>query len=276
MPYRTGKNDPAHRIVHRRLHRPLHSRHAASPGGEPGPDPGGSALRQGTLMCGSQARLRRSLLSCGKGHWTSCRSMRRSAVFWIWPSSTRITAWQLSRPSWRPREPSDNWVGRWSSFTPADLERSRHHVSGRLADCASRLATLAGNCRALGVTIAVASPLPHLIGGHPDEFKAILDSLDPSVKVCLDTGHTALGGHWRRFVEVSGARLEHLHAHDNQGYWDDHLPPGDGSIDWAHVRGTFENAGFSGWVMLALACPGSDPDGYSLRAAERTAELLGA
>lgn len=158
---------------------------------------------------------------------------------------------------------------------PSDLERSRHHAPHRLADCARSLATLAENCGSFGVTIAVESPLPHLIGGHPEEFATILDSLDPSVKVCLDTGHTALGGHWRRFVEVAGARLAHLHAHDNRGHWDDHLPPGDGSIDWADVRGSLEDAGFTGWVMLELACPGSDPEGYFLRAVERTAELLG-
>jgi sugar phosphate isomerase/epimerase len=158
---------------------------------------------------------------------------------------------------------------------PSDLERARHDVGARLADCTRSLAILAENCRALDVTVAVESPLPHLIGGHPDEFDAILDSLDPSVRVCLDTGHTALGGHWRRFVDVAGARLAHVHAHDNRGHWDDHLPPGDGTIDWGEVRGTLEAAGFNGWIMLELACPGSDPDTYFLRAVERTAELLG-
>jgi sugar phosphate isomerase/epimerase len=158
---------------------------------------------------------------------------------------------------------------------PSDLERHRHDAAGRVADCARSLATLAENFRALGVTIAVESPLPHLIGGHPDEFAAILDSLDDSVRVCLDTGHTALGRHWRRFVEVAGARLIHVHAHDNRGHWDDHLPPGDGSIDWAEVRQTLEDAGFTGSIMLELACPPSDPESYFRRAVEQAVRLFG-
>ena len=157
---------------------------------------------------------------------------------------------------------------------PSDLERSRHHVAARLADCTSSLAILAENCRALGVTIAVESPLPHLIGGHPIEFEEILRPLDESVGVCLDTGHTALGRHWRRFVEVAGARLVHVHAHDNHGLRDDHLPPGEGTIDWAEVRSTLESVNFAGWVMLELACPEANAETYFLRAVEKTAHLL--
>jgi len=158
---------------------------------------------------------------------------------------------------------------------PSDLERHRHDVAARLADCTRSLATLAENCRALGATIAVESPLPHLIGGHPDEFAAILAPLDESVRVCLDTGHTALGRHWRRFVEVAGSRLIHVHAHDNRGHWDDHLPPGEGHIDWGEVRQTLDSAGFHGWIMLELACPPSNPEDFFRRAVERTTELLG-
>jgi sugar phosphate isomerase/epimerase len=157
---------------------------------------------------------------------------------------------------------------------PSDLERHRHDIRGRMADCARSLATLAENCRLLGATIAVESPLPHLIGGHPDEFAAILDSLDESVRVCLDTGHTALGGHWKRFVEVSGPRVAHVHAHDNHGHWDDHLPPGDGRINWAEVRHTLEDIGFTGTIMLELACPPADPAAYFLRAVEQASGLF--
>lgn len=158
---------------------------------------------------------------------------------------------------------------------PSDLERHRHDVGARLADCARSLATLAENCRPLGVTLAVESPLPHLIGGHPDEFATLMRELDPSVRVCLDTGHTALGGHWRRFVEVAGPRLIHVHAHDNWGRWDDHLPPGDGLINWNDIRDSLEAVNFSGWIMLELACPPSDPEAYFTRAMRQTARLFG-
>ena len=59
------------------------------------------------------------------------------------------------------------------------------------------------------------------MGGHPDEFKWILDRLGPKVAVCLDTSHSTLGHHWRRFVEVAGERVEHVHASDHHGHRDD-------------------------------------------------------
>ena len=51
------------------------------------------------------------------------------------------------------------------------------------------------------------------------------------IGVCLDTGHTTLGRHWRRFLTVAASRLTHVHANDHRGQSDDHLPPGDGRID---------------------------------------------
>ena len=74
------------------------------------------------------------------------------------------------------------------------------------------------------------------------------------MRVCLDTGHLALGRHWDRFLAVADGRLAHVHASDNHGTRDDHLPPGDGGIDWAHIRRTLAAAGFDGWIMLELSC----------------------
>lgn len=103
----------------------------------------------------------------------------------------------------------------------------------------------------------------------------LLHDLDPSVRVCLDTGHTSLGGHWKRFVEVAGSRLIHVHAHDNRGHWDDHLPPGAGIINWTAIRESLEAAGFAGWIMLELACPPEEPEAYFARALAQTRRLFG-
>jgi sugar phosphate isomerase/epimerase len=138
---------------------------------------------------------------------------------------------------------------------PSDLERHRHAVCARITDSAASIALVHERCGPLRVRIAVESPLPHLIGGDPAEFSAILERLDPAVGVCLDTGHTWLGGHWRRFVQVAGPRLIHVHIHDNHGYGDDHLPPGDGVVDWTVIRESLRDVGYDGWAMLELKCP---------------------
>ncbi|MGE5242709.1 MAG: sugar phosphate isomerase/epimerase family protein [Betaproteobacteria bacterium] len=137
---------------------------------------------------------------------------------------------------------------------PTDIPRHEADVERRLDFCADSLNALAAICRSMGLRLAVESPLPHLIGGTPEEFAWILQRLDPSAGVCLDTAHTTLGHCWDQFLAIAGARLAHVHASDHHGRFDDHLPPGDGVIDWAHIAGSLRAAGYSGWIMLELKC----------------------
>ncbi|MFI5177060.1 MAG: sugar phosphate isomerase/epimerase family protein [Vicinamibacterales bacterium] len=157
---------------------------------------------------------------------------------------------------------------------PSDLERNGQDVGARLADSARSLALLSENCRLTGLTLVLETPLPHLIGGHPDEFAWILNRIDHSARVCLDTGHTALGRSWHRFLDIAGSRLVHVHASDNRGHWDDHLPPGDGTIDWREIVRTLQAADYSGWIMLELQRPRDDAAGYFKRAFERATIVL--
>lgn len=157
---------------------------------------------------------------------------------------------------------------------PTDLERHGRDVDARLADAAHSIAVLSENCRHAGLTLAIETPLPHLIGGHPDEFAWLLKHVDGSVRVCLDTGHTALGRSWHRFLEVADGRLAHVHASDNRGKNDDHLPPGEGSIDWADISRTLQAVDYAGWIMLELHRPRTDTIEYVKRAYERATVLL--
>lgn len=71
---------------------------------------------------------------------------------------------------------------------------------------------------------------------RPDTLATLLNGLDsPLFGHCFDIGH------WRLFSKVTlsdwfaalGPRLVHLHLHDNRGERDDHLPVGEGDIDFA-------------------------------------------
>lgn len=165
--------------------------------------------------------------------------------------------------------------GRIVVVHPSDVVRHGSDVDARLQACSGSLRSLSESCRQEGMTLAIESPLPHLIGGHPDEFAWILQHVDGSAGVCLDTGHTALGGHWRRFMEVAGPRLVHVHASDNHGQYDDHLPPGDGRLDWADIARSLRDAAFAGWVMLELRCPEGDLGTYFQNARAQALRLLG-
>ena len=67
----------------------------------------------------------------------------------------------------------------------------------------------------------------------PDHLMTILDlgHLD-NVGVCLDLGHANMTVGIADAVSALGQRVVSLHVHDNHGTRDEHLWPGDGSIDW--------------------------------------------
>ena len=66
---------------------------------------------------------------------------------------------------------------------------------------------------------------PHLI-----EILAI-GHLD-SIGVCLDLGHAHMTVGVAQAIGTFGARIVQVHAHDNHCQKDEHLWPGDGTIDW--------------------------------------------
>jgi sugar phosphate isomerase/epimerase len=52
------------------------------------------------------------------------------------------------------------------------------------------------------------------------------------VGVCLDLGHAHVTVGIAEAVATLGARIASVHVHDNHGMKDEHLWPGDGTIDW--------------------------------------------
>jgi len=154
------------------------------------------------------------------------------------------------------------------------VPREGRDVSERLRHATESLHVLARACAHMEVMLIVETPLPHLIGGHPDEFAAVVAPLDRSVGVCFDTSHTTLGHHWKRFMEVASDRLVHVHANDHRGHRDDHLPPGEGTIDWQQVRDGLESIGFDGWIVLETSCPPDAVASYFANAMSQTRALL--
>jgi len=53
-----------------------------------------------------------------------------------------------------------------------------------------------------------------------------------SIGVCLDLGHAHMTVGVLEAIATLGARIVQVHAHDNHGLKDEHLFPGDGTIDW--------------------------------------------
>jgi sugar phosphate isomerase/epimerase len=67
----------------------------------------------------------------------------------------------------------------------------------------------------------------------PEHLKLILElgHLD-QVGICLDLGHAHITVGVAEAISTLGARIASVHVHDNHAVKDEHLWPGEGSIDW--------------------------------------------
>lgn len=55
------------------------------------------------------------------------------------------------------------------------------------------------------------------------------------IGVCLDTGHAHINVGIAEAIATLGSRIVSVHVHDNHALRDEHLWPGDGTIDWAET-----------------------------------------
>jgi sugar phosphate isomerase/epimerase len=73
----------------------------------------------------------------------------------------------------------------------------------------------------------------------PDTLVQLVDEIDSEwFGLCFDVGHWHLFGKrpMAEWLEAISPRLFHLHLHDNHGRADEHLPVGDGTIDFTPLK----------------------------------------
>lgn len=88
--------------------------------------------------------------------------------------------------------------------------------------------------RPLGVRLLVENLLNEAT--TPERLITILEMGHlKNVGVCLDVGHAHVNGGVRQAIATLGERIASVHVHDNHGMRDEHLWPGDGTIDWAQT-----------------------------------------
>ena len=67
----------------------------------------------------------------------------------------------------------------------------------------------------------------------PEHLVTILDLGHlPNVGICLDLGHAHITVGVAEAIATLGARIATVHVHDNHAVKDEHLWPGEGTIDW--------------------------------------------
>ncbi|MDW7733211.1 MAG: sugar phosphate isomerase/epimerase [Methanolobus sp.] len=105
----------------------------------------------------------------------------------------------------------------------------------------------------MGITIAVENMPDHpkIFGKYPDEMLDILEQTDrKNVGMTLDVGHANTMGLLDEFVEKCKGKLSHMHIHDNHGEYDEHLPLGQGNIDWKKLMDSL--SGYKGLMVTEM------------------------
>jgi sugar phosphate isomerase/epimerase len=100
-----------------------------------------------------------------------------------------------------------------------------------LDDALTALEHLAAFARPLGVRILVENLTNE--PATPQRIMSILEigHLD-NIGVCLDTGHANMTVGVPQAIDAFRDRIVSVHVHDNKGIKDEHLWPGEGTIDW--------------------------------------------
>jgi sugar phosphate isomerase/epimerase len=130
----------------------------------------------------------------------------------------------------------------------------------RMENIAASLELVAGRCRDLGVGLVLENMLPHLFSGHVRDLLWLMGALrSKDVGLCLDTGHAYLSGDLEHVAHKLSGHLRMLHASDNRGTFDDHLPPGEGLVPWNDLFEQLKQSRFEGTVILEIA-GGADPE----------------
>ena len=117
------------------------------------------------------------------------------------------------------------------------------------------------HCHKLGIGMVLENMLPHLFFGNMRDMLWIIGAIEsPHVGACLDTGHANISGDIYRILYKLSGHLQFLHANDNHGRGDDHLPPGQGTDRLAQAGARAERGGLPGALILELmGQPTRDP-----------------
>ena len=134
-----------------------------------------------------------------------------------------------------------------------EIHESAEEHSERRGHTMDVLYQISRRCAELGIELVLENKLPHLLFGDADDLLWFANALDAGNQgLCLDTGHAHLSGQLNDLIPRLSGRVRMIHAHDNKGDHDDHLPPWEGEIDWRRTLELLLDAGFEGAIILEL------------------------
>jgi sugar phosphate isomerase/epimerase len=108
----------------------------------------------------------------------------------------------------------------------------------------------------LGLCLCIENMFPQYYSlVNAEDFVEVFDKF-PTLRLTLDTGHGQIGSAGRKrtveFIERFADRIYHVHASDNLGKADDHLPIGAGVIDFQEVVKALKAIGYNETVTFEV------------------------
>jgi len=115
--------------------------------------------------------------------------------------------------------------------------------------------TILNKATSLGITLCIENMFPQAnFLSTPYEFQEVFQSF-PEIRLALDIGHANLGGGKNKsseFIHQYGYRIGHVHANDNFGKEDNHLPIGAGIIDFGKILRELNEAQYDETLTLEV------------------------
>ncbi len=142
-------------------------------------------------------------------------------------------------------------VGEWSKQEYEMLTGDSRRIMAQENNIVESLQKLADY--APDVLIGVENLVfPHEAYRSPHEMKDLIVRVNRSnVGLTLDVGHAQVSGHNpASYIDVLRDELYHVHLHDNYGTIDEHLPLGEGVIDYVGIIQLLRKIDYLGVVNL--------------------------
>jgi sugar phosphate isomerase/epimerase len=127
--------------------------------------------------------------------------------------------------------------------------------------------------RPLGVRVLVENLLSEAT--TPEHLVMILDMGHLThVGLCLDLGHAHITVGVAQAIATMSNRIVSVHVHDNHGAKDEHLWPGDGTIDWSATVEALKGLTAAPATVLEISQNLSDTTTGNLERAEQAFNLF--
>ncbi len=108
----------------------------------------------------------------------------------------------------------------------------------------------------LGLLLCLENLFPRTHSlAKPEDFTEIFEKF-PILKLTLDIGHAHIGDKEGRraldFIKMFPDRISHIHASDNFGEEDDHLPVGTGTVNFPEIIKALKEIGYDDTITLEV------------------------